>query len=493
MSKQTMGEFLATLRKANGYTQQEVAEKLNISNRTLSSWETDRTTPDVLLLPAVADLYGVTVDELLRCERSTDVNENKQISEKALRAKRKHSFGKYSAKYVLLSCLGCFGAVLFALAFVFELYTSCPLWLFILLIVLAVGDMVACGAVHFYNLYNAKLSEGLVLNEDYSDDNKAYAMALKNKASKFLLFCALPLITFAVIMLIVFLAVNPENYKVLGVAIDIRKSYYITIGVTGGLGVALLAAYLVYANANFKSLANEIQAANHSYNAKLATKTVGFGAIPVAIFMLLAIVFNFIFPTGYAVIVSADTPEDYKRQMQTITITESESEKFNKPAGDYYLDFPEAPTPRIVYDLGNGFCGVYGANGDPYYKSLWQIYVLKTDELPVANEYGYIDGDDLIYGSSYFEGKYVYSDFGTKCVVTFYFESEHYKVDYGFGIELFGDLKATMHNGKYIYAFEETLYLDSFFLYLFIIVTGITVVTGGIIYCLKRKKQSYEF
>ena len=65
MSKQTTGEFMATLRKANGYTQADVAEKLNISNRTLSSWETDRTLPDVLMLPAIADLYGVTVDELL--------------------------------------------------------------------------------------------------------------------------------------------------------------------------------------------------------------------------------------------------------------------------------------------------------------------------------------------------------------------------------------------------------------------------------------------
>ena len=67
-----MGEFLALLRKTNGFTQQDVADKLNISNRTLSSWETDRTTPDILLLPSIADLYGVTVDELLRCERQPE-------------------------------------------------------------------------------------------------------------------------------------------------------------------------------------------------------------------------------------------------------------------------------------------------------------------------------------------------------------------------------------------------------------------------------------
>ena len=64
--KQTTGQFLETLRKASGFTQLDVAEKLGVSNRTVSSWETDRTAPDLLILPAIADLYKVTVDEILR-------------------------------------------------------------------------------------------------------------------------------------------------------------------------------------------------------------------------------------------------------------------------------------------------------------------------------------------------------------------------------------------------------------------------------------------
>lgn len=69
MEKQTIGGFLAALRKANGYTQAEVAEKLGVSNKTLSSWETDKTCPDLTLVPVLADLYGVTSDEILRAER----------------------------------------------------------------------------------------------------------------------------------------------------------------------------------------------------------------------------------------------------------------------------------------------------------------------------------------------------------------------------------------------------------------------------------------
>ena len=69
--KQPIGEFLATLRRANGFTQQEVADRLGISNRTLSAWERGTAMPDILLLPALADLYGVTTDEILRGERSS--------------------------------------------------------------------------------------------------------------------------------------------------------------------------------------------------------------------------------------------------------------------------------------------------------------------------------------------------------------------------------------------------------------------------------------
>ncbi len=63
------GEFLAALRKAAGYTQQEVADYLNITNKTISKWESGAGLPEISILPAVAELYGVTVDELLAGKR----------------------------------------------------------------------------------------------------------------------------------------------------------------------------------------------------------------------------------------------------------------------------------------------------------------------------------------------------------------------------------------------------------------------------------------
>lgn len=69
MEQRTIGKFLSALRKANGYTQQQVAEFLCVSDKTISKWERDDGYPEIAVLPAVAELYGVTVDEILNGER----------------------------------------------------------------------------------------------------------------------------------------------------------------------------------------------------------------------------------------------------------------------------------------------------------------------------------------------------------------------------------------------------------------------------------------
>ena len=61
-----MGEFLSALRKSKGYTQQEVSERLGVSNKTISSWETGASAPDISMLPVLAELYEVTCDEIIR-------------------------------------------------------------------------------------------------------------------------------------------------------------------------------------------------------------------------------------------------------------------------------------------------------------------------------------------------------------------------------------------------------------------------------------------
>lgn len=71
MERKSMGAFIAALRKANGMTQKELAEKLNVSDKSISRWERDDGTPDLSLIPVIAEIFGVTCDELLRGERKS--------------------------------------------------------------------------------------------------------------------------------------------------------------------------------------------------------------------------------------------------------------------------------------------------------------------------------------------------------------------------------------------------------------------------------------
>lgn len=69
LDRKKFGAFISELRKEKGYTQKDLAQKLLISDKAISKWETGVSFPDTALLLPLADLFGVTVTELLMCER----------------------------------------------------------------------------------------------------------------------------------------------------------------------------------------------------------------------------------------------------------------------------------------------------------------------------------------------------------------------------------------------------------------------------------------
>lgn len=81
--KQIIANNITTLRKAKNLTQLEFANELNYSDKAISKWERAESIPDVIVLKQIADLFGVTVDYLLK-EHSADekliVIENKTSS-----------------------------------------------------------------------------------------------------------------------------------------------------------------------------------------------------------------------------------------------------------------------------------------------------------------------------------------------------------------------------------------------------------------------------
>lgn len=80
MDQMKIGLFLKELRNEKGLTQEQLAEKLNVSNRSVSRWETASTLPDISLMIELADYYEVDIKELLEGERKSEIM-NKESKE----------------------------------------------------------------------------------------------------------------------------------------------------------------------------------------------------------------------------------------------------------------------------------------------------------------------------------------------------------------------------------------------------------------------------
>ena len=73
MDQKKIGGFLKTLRKEKQLTQEQLAEKLGVSNRSVSRWENGVNMPDFDLVIELANLYDVSIDEILDGERRMDM------------------------------------------------------------------------------------------------------------------------------------------------------------------------------------------------------------------------------------------------------------------------------------------------------------------------------------------------------------------------------------------------------------------------------------
>ena len=72
MDQQKIGSFLKELRKEKNLTQEQLAEALNVSGRTVSRWETGSNMPDLSILVELADFYDVDIREIINGERKSE-------------------------------------------------------------------------------------------------------------------------------------------------------------------------------------------------------------------------------------------------------------------------------------------------------------------------------------------------------------------------------------------------------------------------------------
>ena len=67
--KKTLGAMIAELRKQHGMTQLELAEKMGVTDKAVSKWERDLSCPDINSIPNLAEILGVSVEELMQTKK----------------------------------------------------------------------------------------------------------------------------------------------------------------------------------------------------------------------------------------------------------------------------------------------------------------------------------------------------------------------------------------------------------------------------------------
>lgn len=76
MKKESTGMIIAAKRKELGMTQLELAEKMGVTDKAVSKWERDLSFPDVTSLPRLAEIFGMSVDELMQVKQESQKEEN---------------------------------------------------------------------------------------------------------------------------------------------------------------------------------------------------------------------------------------------------------------------------------------------------------------------------------------------------------------------------------------------------------------------------------
>ena len=129
MDQQKTRNFLKQLRKEKNLTQEQLAETLNVSGRTVSRWETGSNMPDLSILVELADYYDVDIREIINGERkSEEMKEEVKETAKSLSDYADAINEKNRKRAVWLSVFALIGLLIFTVIDMLELNTPDSIW-----------------------------------------------------------------------------------------------------------------------------------------------------------------------------------------------------------------------------------------------------------------------------------------------------------------------------------------------------------------------------
>lgn len=270
MEQKTIGKFITALRKANGMTQKDLAEKLNVSDKTVSRWERDEGTPDLSMIPVLAEIFGVTCDELLRGERKSPTERTDSVGESEVTPKGekqrqrllKLAWSQYQSRTYIamgISVVGMIVALIGNLALLKAV-------LGFLLGAIFFAASIVCQAVFLNRAFLSVEDAGLGLMDHSQFKHKVIRLAQKS----FGLTIAFLGFTFPLILMDAYVGLSADNMLIFGMA---------------GAAIFLLAYALVLYFVNASLLRKEVyylsekESAIYHHNHKLIGRCVGILAI----------------------------------------------------------------------------------------------------------------------------------------------------------------------------------------------------------------------
>ncbi len=148
MNQKKVGSFLKELRKEKGITQEQFAEKLNVSGRSVSRWETGNNMPDISLLVEIADFYDVDVREIIEGERKSEMmdKEVREVAEKMA----DYANNEKGRLFKTVRLIGIIGVIILAIAIVFQCVKYQPSLLSFIAVALSFAAFVAMMILTLY-------------------------------------------------------------------------------------------------------------------------------------------------------------------------------------------------------------------------------------------------------------------------------------------------------------------------------------------------------
>ena len=149
MDQLKIGKFIAQMRKEKGLTQRELADKLFISDKTVSKWECGNGLPEISLMMPLCEILGITVNELLTGKRLTSSEYQQNAEENIMKLIKEKNEVKFrliiEAAVVFLTLIPAITIIM--IASYFELPTPYRILLIVLACIIMVGGIAIAAAL----------------------------------------------------------------------------------------------------------------------------------------------------------------------------------------------------------------------------------------------------------------------------------------------------------------------------------------------------------